>query len=135
MTSLRSGVKLKKMIKCIKHRLINIFSLSEEVGRLDYFITSSVLIFLLILVFKFEGWWTLPALIILLVLGYTNIFRRLNDLWISKWSILLFAIPIVNTLFHLYILFKPGKHSAHYSNKKNEGFLDDFATKKKRDTK
>ena len=39
-TSSRSGVKLKEMIKCIVHRIKNIFSFSEKAGRLDFIFTT-----------------------------------------------------------------------------------------------
>ena len=54
MTSLKSGVRIEKMIKCIVHRIKNIFSYSEEVGRQDFLITNIALVVALVAIFEIE---------------------------------------------------------------------------------
>ena len=117
---MRSGVKLKEMIKCIIHRLINIFSFSEKAGRLDFiFTTIGLVIFVAVgyfiydLIFDFL-WGGFPSLFqIIFFLGVflliPNICRRLNDLAVSRLAFLLLFVPIVNMLFELYLIFMPGK--------------------------
>jgi len=128
-TSLRSGVKLTEMIKCIVHRIKNIFSYSEEVGRLDFFITHIALVVALVVVFEIQdyfyfvwkitentfepNWWvlitaTIPFILVVIAL-WANLCRRLNDLWISRWASLILFVPILNILFELYVLFATGK--------------------------
>ena len=132
MTSLRSGVRIEKMIKCIVHRIKNIFSFSEEAGRLDFFITHIALIVVAVsmvpigsiigssiffIEFNFSenikiGWWQIWIIISLIFLAITllaNLCRRLNDLSISRWAALILFVPILNILFELYVLFVPGK--------------------------
>ena len=120
MTSLRSGVKLKEMIKCIVHRIKNIFSFSEKAGRLDFIFTTIGLVifvavgyFIYYLIFDFL-WGGFPSLFqIIFFLGVflliPNICRRLNDLAVSRLAFLLLFVPIVNILFELYLFFAPGK--------------------------
>ena len=119
-TSLQKKVKLKEMIKCIKHRLINIFSFSEKAGRLDFIFTTIGLVifvavgfFLYRLIFDFL-WGGFPSLFqIIFFFGVflliPNICRRLNDLAVSRLAFLLLFVPIVNMLFELYLIFMPGK--------------------------
>ena len=119
MTSLRIGVKLKKMIKCIVHRIKNIFSFSEKAGRLDFTITTvSLVIFVAIgnfiygIFFPWNGFPFLLQLIFFfgVLLLIANICRRLNDLERSRWSILIILfVPIANILFLLYLFFAPEK--------------------------
>ncbi len=132
MTSLKSGVKLTEMIKCIVHRIKNIFSFSDEAGRLDFFITHIVLIVvamsmvpigtiigssIFFLEFSISenihiGWWQMSIIISIIFFVITqlaNLCRRLNDLWISRWASLILFVPILNILFELYVLFVPGK--------------------------
>ena len=120
MISLRSGVKLKEMIKCIVHRIKNIFSFSEKAGRLDFIFTTIGLVifvavgyFIYYLIFDFL-WGGFPSLFqIIFFLGVflliPNICRRLNDLAVSRLAFLLLFVPIVNILFELYLFFAPGK--------------------------
>ena len=120
MTSLRSGVKLTEMIKCIVHRIKNIFSFSEKAGRLDFiFTTIGIIIFVAAgyfiyhLIFDFL-WGGFPSLFqIIFFFGVflliPNICRRLNDLAVSRLAFLLLFVPIVNILFELYLVFMPGK--------------------------
>ena len=132
MTSLRSGVRIEKMIKCIVHRIKNIFSFSEEAGRLDFFITHIALIVVAVsmvpigsiigssiffIEFNFSenikiGWWQIWIIISLIFLAIpllANLCRRLNDLSISRWAALILFVPILNILFELYVLFATGK--------------------------
>ena len=132
MISLKSGVRIEKMIKCIVHRIKNIFSFSEEAGRLDFFITHIALIVVAVsmvpigsiigssiffIEFNFSenikiGWWQIWIIISLIFLAITllaNLCRRLNDLSISRWAALILFVPILNILFELYVLFATGK--------------------------
>ena len=117
-------VKITEMIKCIKHRIRNIFSFSEKAGRLDFiFTTIGLVIFVAIgyliydLIFDFLwkiGWRSFPSLFqIIFFFGVflliPNICRRLNDLAVSRLAFLLLFVPIVNILFELYLFFAPGK--------------------------
>ena len=108
------------MIKCIKHRLINIFSFSEKAGRLDFiFTTIGIIIFVaagyFIYTFTFDFLWGgFPSLFqIIFFFGVflliPNISRRLNDLEVNRFEFLLLFVPIVNILFELYLFFMPGK--------------------------
>ena len=120
------------MIKCIVHRIKNIFSFSEEAGRLDFFITHIALIVVAVsmvpigsiigssiffIEFNFSenikiGWWQIWIIISLIFLAITllaNLCRRLNDLSISRWAALILFVPILNILFELYVLFATGK--------------------------
>jgi len=120
MTSLKRGVKLTEMIKCIVHRIKNIFSFSEKAGRLDFiFTTIGIIIFVAVgyfiyhLIFDFL-WGGFPSLFqIIFFFGVflliPNICRRLNDLAVSRLAFLLLFVPIVNMLFELYLIFMPGK--------------------------
>ena len=108
-----SGVKLKEMIKCIKHRLINIFSFSEDVGRLDYFcVWLGSWIFgggALIIVASQSLDQFLPILVIILaVISFANTCRRLNDIGKSRLLVLLLLVPIVQLIFIVYLMFTPG---------------------------
>ena len=120
MTSLRSGVKLKEMIKCIVHRIKNIFSFSEKAGRLDFILTNIGIVVFVTLgnfvnVYALDFLWGgFPSLFqIIFFLGVylliPNVCRRTNDLKMSRASFLLLFIPIVNILFELYLFFAPGK--------------------------
>ena len=107
------------MIKCIKHRIRNIFSFSEKAGRLDFiFTTIGLAVFVAIGYFIHDFLWrpfpssfylfqiTLVFSVFLLI---PNICRRLNDLAVSRLAFLLLFVPIVNMLFELYLIFMPGK--------------------------
>ena len=105
------------MINCIKHRLKNLFSFSEDVGRLDYFCVwlGSWIFgggFMLIGVYFDNGnsiSQYLPILIIvLIVISLANTSRRLNDLNKHPAYVLLLFVPIVQLIFILYLMFTPG---------------------------
>ena len=96
------------MIKCIVHRIKNIFSFSEEAGRLDFFITHIALIVVAVSIFQIITDFII-SLIFLVITLLANLCRRLNDLWISRWASLILFVPILNILFELYVLFVPGK--------------------------
>ena len=103
------------MIKCMKHRLINIFSFSDTAGRLDYFCTWLGMWVLVIGVFMIIAGSTvdqfLPILIITLsVMNIANACRRLNDIGKSRLLVLLLFIPIVGLIFFIYLLAVPGKN-------------------------
>ena len=106
------------MINCIKHRLKNLFSFSEDAGRFDYFCVwlGSWIFgggFMLIGVY-FDNSNSisqyLPILIIvLIVISLANTSRRLNDLNKHPAYILLLFVPIVQLIFILYLMFTPGR--------------------------
>ena len=101
------------MIKCIKHRLINIFSFSEDVGRLDYFcVWLGSWIFgggAFIIVVESNGTsFFLILVIILAVISFANTCRRLNDIGKSRLLVLLLLVPIVQLIFIVYLMFTPG---------------------------
>ena len=103
------------MIKCMKHRLINIFSFSDTAGRLDYFCTWLGMWVLVIGVFMIIAGSTvdqfLPILIITLsVINIAIACRRLNDIGKSRLLVLLLFIPIVGLIFFIYLLAVPGKN-------------------------
>ena len=118
MTSLKRGIKLKEMIKCIKHRLINIFSFSDTAGRLDYlcvylgswgFFLIPLYITILLDIDGTGIAQFLPLiLIILAIIGLANTCRRLNDLKKTRLLVLLLFVPIIGLIFILYLLFTPG---------------------------
>ena len=117
MTSLRSGVKLKEMIKCIKHRLKNLFSISDKAGRLDYFcvqlITWGYFLGAMLLhietgifIFIISVQLTLALCLAIVVI---NLIQRLNDLQMNRWSFLILFIPIIGLIFSFYLFFAKGK--------------------------
>ena len=123
MTSLRSGVKLKEMIKCIVHRIKNIFSFSEEVGRLDFFLTfivtiiiTNLPIFLSIFYKPFDKLYDFifasdygigGYIILIIILHLANICRRLNDMGKNNGYALIAFIPALNLILLLALLLTP----------------------------
>lgn len=106
------------MIKCIKHRLINIFSFSEDAGRLDYTFTFFALTFfaffpVLLDVYVLEGTMNtnlfIGLYIIYVIAILANVSRRVNHLDKHPATVLLIFVPIVNLFFKLYLHFTPGK--------------------------
>ena len=105
------------MINCIKHRLKNLFSFSEDAGRFDYFCVwlGSWIFgggFMLIGVYFDSGnsiSQYLPILIIvLIVISLANTSRRLNDLDKHPAYVLLLFVPIVQLIFIVYLMLTPG---------------------------
>ncbi len=105
------------MINCIKHRLKNLFSFSEDAGRLDYFCVwlGSWIFgggFMLIGVYFDSGnsiSQYLPILIIvLIVISLANTSRRINDLDKHPAYVLLLFVPIVQLIFIVYLMLTPG---------------------------
>lgn len=109
------------MIKCIKHRLKNIFSFSEEVGRLDFFLTFIVTIIITNLpiflnikpvnkLFDFIFTYDYGIggyIILLIILHLANICRRLNDMGKNNGYALIAFIPILNLILLLALLLTP----------------------------
>jgi len=122
MTSFRSGVKVKEMIKCIIHRIKNIFSIFDKSGRLDYFFVSLCLLgFIFIpLLFPrnyqqdFYPWF----LVIGIILVFANTCRRLNDLNQKLWNVIWIVPPVIGQLYIIYLIFAPGKEVNKKSNRK-----------------
>jgi uncharacterized membrane protein YhaH (DUF805 family) len=50
-----------------------------------------------------------PMELAALVAGVLIVLRRLRDLEMSGWSLLLFLVPVVNLLFGLYLFLAPGR--------------------------
>jgi len=103
------------MNECIKHRLTNIFSFSDNAGRLDYFCTWLGMWLFVIGVFMVIAGNTIgqfmPILIITLsIINIANVCRRLNDIGKSRLFALLLFIPIVGLIFFIYLLATPGKN-------------------------
>ena len=105
------------MIKCIKHRLKNLFSISDKAGRLDYFCVQLITwgyffgAMLLdietgIFIFIISAQLTLVLCLAIVVI---NLIQRLNDLQMNRWSFLILFIPIIGLLFSFYLLFAKGK--------------------------
>ena len=117
MTSLRSGVSIEKMIKCIIHRIKNLFSFSESVGRLDYTVTFFALItfgfgFVILILYFFEMINTnfnIGVSIIYITAFVANVSRRVNHLGNHPATTLLIFVPIVQLIFIFYLHFLPGK--------------------------
>jgi|ETNmetMinimDraft_11_1059920.scaffolds.fasta_scaffold59873_2 uncharacterized membrane protein YhaH (DUF805 family) len=119
------------MIKCIKHRLIHIFSFSENAGRLDFFLTLVGLIFVgnspfilhlsltderyihivekLINLFFKSAYLFGAYIILVLILHFANICRRLNDMGKNNGYTLIIFIPLFNLIFLLILLLTPGE--------------------------
>jgi len=108
------------MIKCVKHRLINIFSFSDHAGRLDFFcvFVGSLIMYLpgaylsLGIMRLFPQINVMPIYLIIFLILYvainiTNIFRRLNDLDLKAAYFLITFIPIINIFFIFYLFFFP----------------------------
>ena len=98
--------------------LDNLFNFS--VNRLQ-FVLYNILLFVITVIFSslFED------LITLFTITYCLIFfllciKRLQDIKISLWWVLLFFVPIVNFGFLIYLLFKPeGGYSTSYNFKRS----------------
>ena len=107
--------KISEMIKCIKHRLINIFSFSDTAGRLDYlcvylgtwglFLSP---LYIPILNHPNIAQFFILIVIILAITSLANSCRRLNDLEKNRLLVFLLFIPIIGIFFALYLLFTPG---------------------------
>ena len=106
------------MMKCIKHRLINIFSFNDTAGRLDYlivFISLTIIAFLPALIdyFLFDLFmydFLYYLYFILIILTFANVSRRLTDMGMNLLWMLLLFIPIINLLFQVYLIFSPSKN-------------------------
>ena len=106
------------MIKCIKHRLINIFSFDDHAGRLDFFCVLagiSFAFFFGFLLFVEEGT-NLDPIVGLPILGAylfiicANISRRLNDLGKPSAYGLLILVPILQIVLIYYLILVSGKN-------------------------
>jgi uncharacterized membrane protein YhaH (DUF805 family) len=122
------------MISCIKHRLKNLFSISDKAGRLDYFVVQlctygAFLIPMLLLIYAninllsplqyllnlipYPQGFSIGAyqilLLVCVIIIFVNTIQRINDISKSRWLVLCLLIPIVGTIFALYLIFAPGK--------------------------
>ena len=123
------------MINCIKHRLKNLFSFSEDAGRFDYFcVWLGSWIFgggFMLLGVYFDSGNSLgrffPLLIIvLIVISLANTSRRLNDLDKHPAYVLLLFVPLVQLIFIVYLMFTPG---GKYLKKQMKSDEKDFRIK------
>ncbi len=104
-----------------------LFSYKGRIGRLRYFVVTLILTlisvveeivsgpldqFFYILTSGAEGMYALYTaiysgiLILAGVVGIFNIIKRLHDIKMSGWWLLLFLVPFVNFIFGIYLLFK-----------------------------
>ena len=122
------------MIKCIVHRIKNLFSFSEATGRLDFFLTTIGVVFFFLVLFVGEGYlfsfvWNYSIdhfssfpkflfifskiyswiiLIVCVIAQLANIRRRLNNLQISLVvRRLLLFIPLIDIFLFFYFLSYP----------------------------
>ena len=112
---------------------LNPLSFRGRIGRLQYFCSCVLLGIMLqgILVIFFlidektnKSFYELASIIVGLFACYfffALIIKRLRDINISFWTMLLFLVPFVNALYDLYILFAPSNYPDYKKNiKKNE---------------
>jgi len=98
---------------------IRFFDLQSRIGRLRYlaypiglmllFIPAGIIGVLLMMASTILGsLFLFAAYVVLLVLSFGFIVRRLHDMDMSGWWCLLMLIPLVNFIFTLVLLFKAG---------------------------
>ncbi len=90
---------------------INVFDPRGRLHRLHYcvlivFCNVTIRILLVLLGSSTDS---IFLIIILLYMQFCAVMKRLNDIQVSRWLILLILIPIINIVFGLYLLFMPGK--------------------------
>ncbi len=102
--------------------LKSFFGFTGKIGRLEYFvkgiltsipalILSGVSFFLQdnVVVGSLLALVSLVVFIVTVVSLLSLIKRRMNDLELSTWLIVLILIPLVNFFYSLYLIFAPGK--------------------------
>ena len=106
------------MINCIKHRIKNLFSFSEDAGRLDYFCVwlgswifgiGFMYIDAYYIKSDHNSMFGYIIIFILILISLSNTSRRLNDINKHPAYVLLLFIPIVNLILVLFLMFTPGK--------------------------
>ncbi len=87
---------------------INVFDPRGRLHRLHYWV---LIVFCNVTIRILLGSSTdsIFLIIILLYMQFCAIMKRLNDIQVSRWLILLILIPIINIVFGLYLLFMPSK--------------------------
>ena len=103
--------KEKIMIKCISHRLKNLFNFQDKAGRLDFFCSSIVIILSVIVASEtFNFFWAQIYIIFAAFLMLVLHIQRLNHLGKEKKIAFLIIVPVVGVLLYIYLLFaKPKK--------------------------
>lgn len=107
----------------IKHRY---FSCDGRIGRLDFFVRGIIIAFIAFLMTLLTGYMFLVLTKLtgsqgLLIVAYTVVAiphlialisigaKRLHDMNMSAWLLLLYLVPGVNAIWYLIMLFYPGK--------------------------
>jgi len=91
------------------------FTINGRLRRKDYAIN----LFFISLWSSFFGWIgnydqrqfglvALIGIIIFIILGFIQAFKRIQDINLNRFSILLFFVPLINSIFGLYLLIKDG---------------------------
>ena len=99
------------MIKCITHRLKNLFNFQDKAGRLDFFCSTMVILLTVIIAKESFNYFWMQVYIIFAVFPMLVLhIQRLNELGKEKKMAGLMIIPIVGILLYVYLLFaKPKK--------------------------
>ncbi|MDR3053878.1 MAG: DUF805 domain-containing protein [Zoogloeaceae bacterium] len=95
---------------------LDFISLKGRLGRLRYLVWFMTMTLLLIpvvmvgsfLVPKFEPQVIFGGVVVWIAFRFTLRFRRLHDINMSAWWMLLFLVPLISNLFGLYLLLKSG---------------------------
>lgn len=98
--------------------VVNLFK--GRIGRLN-FLLGLVLIFLFTIIYDWifgnsrvpRDPFELLIVIVVFVLIYSLMIRRLHDFNQSGWWVLISLIPIINILFFLFLLFKKGTEDSN----------------------
>jgi uncharacterized membrane protein YhaH (DUF805 family) len=108
-----------------------LFSPKGRLGPLSYisYYNASLFFFLLISLFfiKISSFILFPLMIVMVYTTYVLAIKRLHDLNMSGWFILLGFVPVISLFFGIYLLCFPGKrvknkYGLHDGNKGNEYF-------------
>ena len=98
------------MINCILHRLKNLFNFQDKAGRLDFFCSSIVIIFSVIVAHEtFNFFWAQIYIIFAAFLMLVLHIQRLNRLGEKKKIAFLMIVPIIGIFLYIYLLFAKSK--------------------------
>ena len=100
------------MINCIVNRLKNLFNFQDKAWRLDFF-CSTMIIFFTVLVARetFNYFWAQIYIIFATFLMLVLHIQRLNELGKEKKIAFLIIVPIAGLLLYVYLLFAKPKKS------------------------
>ncbi len=115
--SIWKGGNYLDSLKVIYQKL---FSLSYEIGRIEFLIKHIVIIFIFNRILNYLEYlnsinqfnMSLTFLILLLIIAWisiVNVKQRLNDLNLRWLCLILYAIPYINFLLILFLILKGGK--------------------------